>query len=46
MLERFDWSVIKTGINKPCVVMFKCCPHCKYLLDGFGVILGVSTVER
>lgn len=47
-IEDLTVNVIRTGINKnkPGGVMFKCCPHCSYLLDGFEVISEVSKVER
>ncbi|WP_082011542.1 MULTISPECIES: YwqJ-related putative deaminase [Lysinibacillus] len=47
-IEDLTVNVIRTGINKnmPGGVMFKCCPHCSYLLDGFEVISEVSKVGR
>ncbi|MGE8000556.1 YwqJ-related putative deaminase [Lysinibacillus sp. NPDC093190] len=47
-IEDLTVNVIRTGINKnkPGGTMFKCCPHCSYLLDGFEVISEVSKVER
>ena len=47
-IEELNVNVIRTGINrnKPGGIMFKCCPHCTYLLDGFEVISEVPKVGR
>ncbi|MBF7149600.1 YwqJ-related putative deaminase [Bacillus toyonensis] len=47
-IEDLTVNVIRTGINKnkPGGLMFKCCPHCSYLLKEFEVISEVSKFGR
>lgn len=47
-IEDLTVNVIRIGINKnkPGGLMFKCCPHCSYLLKEFEVISEVSKFGR
>ncbi|WP_237566584.1 YwqJ-related putative deaminase [Paenibacillus sp. EZ-K15] len=47
-IEDIVVNVIRTGVNKKKSggTMFKCCPHCAYILEGFEIISEVPKVGR